>query len=716
MVASDRRRTVTLLMAAALGAQLAMPPIARAGGGPESVLLVVNSTSWASQSVANHYIRLRQIPARNVLYLDWDGGLEAISVDDLRAKILEPILRALEQRGLSSQIDYVVYSADFPCSVSLAGDLNGQQAPPQLAPTGSLTGLTYLAQWVIAKNSGAIGLRTNQYMRACEDRQVAQASHGFHSWYGWGPGGELLEAGGQHYLLSTMLAVTSGRGNSVREAVDYLGRSAAADGRHPKGTIYFMQSDDVRAKTRQWGFAGATADLKKLGVAAEVIDGALPTGKSDVQGVLIGVADFSWGGSHSRIKPGALCEHLTSYGGAMEEGNGQTPLSELLRYGAAGASGTVVEPYAMQDKFPVPAVQVHYARGCTLAEAFYQSVFGPYQLLIVGDPLCRPWANIPTVSVKGVNSGEKVSGKLSLAPHATTARGSAIDRFEVYVDGQHWRQHFAGDSLELDTSKLADGYHELRFVAIEPGPIESQGRLIVPIHVDNQGGSVEVTSSRKTFRWGQTLQLSVKAPGMAGVAVFHNGRSVGTLAGEEGEVTIDTRRLGMGPVTLCAFGISSGGTRKEIAAAPLEVSIEPATPLAGLKEPDFDKLARGLEIKLADGKIAIAQETRDPNWLATAGVKPNEAFELSGYFQVVGDDTYQFQVQHRGELEIAVDDRPFYSEQMGTYTQKYLPVRLSNGLHHVKVSGKSGGQVQLRLLFGGPGSRSLTGAAFRHAQ
>ena len=47
-----------------------------AGGGPENVLLVVNSASWASQAVANQYIRLRHIPAGNVCYLDWNGGFE----------------------------------------------------------------------------------------------------------------------------------------------------------------------------------------------------------------------------------------------------------------------------------------------------------------------------------------------------------------------------------------------------------------------------------------------------------------------------------------------------------------------------------------------------------------------------------------------------------------------------------------------------------------
>ena len=114
---------------------------------------------------------------------------------------------------------------------------------------------------------------------------------------------------------------------------------------------------------------------------------------------------------------------------------GQTPLSEFLRYGAAGASGTVTEPYAIPDKFPSPMIQVHYARGCTLAEAFYQSVYGPYQLLIVGDPLCRPWAEIPQVSATGVEPGATVSGTLTLQPTATLAHGATVDHFELFVDG-----------------------------------------------------------------------------------------------------------------------------------------------------------------------------------------------------------------------------------------------------------------------------------------
>ncbi len=56
--------------------------------------------------------------------------------------------------------------------------------------------------------------------------------------------GKLLEAGGQQYMLSTMLAATSGRGNSVAEVLSYLQRSAGADATHPDGTIYYVLNSD----------------------------------------------------------------------------------------------------------------------------------------------------------------------------------------------------------------------------------------------------------------------------------------------------------------------------------------------------------------------------------------------------------------------------------------------------------------------------------------
>lgn len=197
---------------------------------------------------------------------------------------------------------------------------------------------------------------------------------------------------GESYLLSTVLGVTRGRGNTVDEVIANLTRSVKADGTRPTGTIYLMTNSNVRSTTRHRLFKSVATTLKKLGVKAEVVKGTIPIKKSDVAGAVIGTASFDWKKSESQILPGAICEHLTSYGGVLRKNAGQTPLTDLIRHGAAGASGTVAEPYAIAAKFPSPFIHVHYFRGASMVEAFYQSVSGPYQLLIVGDPLCRPWS------------------------------------------------------------------------------------------------------------------------------------------------------------------------------------------------------------------------------------------------------------------------------------------------------------------------------------
>ena len=93
------------------------PAPLRAGGGPESYLLVVNSASPSSLAIANYYIALRQIPSSNVLYIEWKGDLHTIDVETFRQRILQPILEKLTETELTSHIDGIVYSSDFPYKI-----------------------------------------------------------------------------------------------------------------------------------------------------------------------------------------------------------------------------------------------------------------------------------------------------------------------------------------------------------------------------------------------------------------------------------------------------------------------------------------------------------------------------------------------------------------------------------------------------------------------
>lgn len=578
-----------------------------AGGGPENLLLVVNPRSLSSLTIANHYVQLRQIPPGNLVFVPWDPSREQTDVNTFRNLVLLPVLKAIAQRHIDRQIDYVVYSSDFPWGIGLNQDSEKFQAamrqaaqknggneaaspqiqwPKQLTLTGSLTGLTYLWQPVLSGNSGYFDLRANRYMRTATV-SPSEATIGFRASRQYGPRGEVVATGGRQYFLSTMLGVTAGRGNTVAEVLSYLRRSAGADGTKPPGTIYFVQNGDVRSKVRHFGFPAAARALNGLGVRAAILDGTVPLERNDVQGVMMGVAEFDWKASGSTILPGAICEHFTSYGGLMRKNAGQTPLSEFLRYGAAGASGTVDEPYSIAEKFPSPMLQVHYARGCTLAEAFYQSVHGPYQLLIVGDPLCRPWATIPKVTVAGVKPGDVVCGRLELKPNivlAKTASGTsspaeaprdAVDHFELFIDGVRRTECKPGETLQFNTVDFADGYHELRVVAIGPPPIESQGRQIIPVRLANHDRKpITVRLTNPSPRANKPIVLAVSSPDSVGVVVFCAGQAVGRVASQEGEVTIPANTTGTGPVRINAVGLGPGGPQTNVLAEPLDFTVE----------------------------------------------------------------------------------------------------------------------------------------------
>ena len=383
-----------------------------AGGGPENVFLVVNSLSPDSRAIANYYSELRQVPDINVFQLEWSGSRELIDVDTFRQQILGPIFNEIGMRRLESQIDYIVYSSGFPYAVDYSADIRGA-LPRESGTQGSLTGLTFFQGRVKSRDASYVFTFQNERSNSYQNTRT----RGFRSQYGWNQRGQRVRLDGESYYLSMMLGYTDGRGNSLEEVVRYLQRSALADCSQPTGTVYLMRVEsEVRSTTRHNAFPEVAKTLKTLGVKAEVIDGVLPKNKDDVLGAVVGRAKYNWGNSGSTIMPGAICENLTSFGGILRSNATQTPLTECLRYGATASSGTVVEPFALQAKFPHPWVQVHYARGATVAEAFYQSVAAPYQLLTVGDPLCRPWARSPSFTVDGVSAGDKVKGKIRMTP------------------------------------------------------------------------------------------------------------------------------------------------------------------------------------------------------------------------------------------------------------------------------------------------------------
>lgn len=570
---------------------LAVPSLpAQAGGGPENVMLVVNAASPASIEVANAWIALRNIPPINVLMLPWEGSRETIPIGTFREEILRPILQAIDGRRLSSQIDQLVYSTDFPWRIDFKEELPAPLVGQDHFPSASLTGLSTQYAAVLSRQSTYLEVGSNRYWRPLTDDGIPRETQGFRSWYGWGAAGELLEAGGPRYLLSTMLGVTHGDANTVAEVVSGLASAAAADGTRPLGTIYFAVNKDVRSTTRSRDFSAIVRELGRHGVQGELFEGTLPVRKKDVAGLMTGTPSFVWDKAASTIVPGAICENLTSFGGIFTPNTGQTNLAEFIRSGAAGSSGTVIEPYALQDKFPHPSIQVHYARGACLAEAFYQSIRSPYQILVVGDPLCQPWGVIPRITAtiasdsSALESGRVLAGKVSIEPvgqvpkttHATPAgKPVRVDRFEFFVDGVRHGQCAEGESQLLDTTELADGHHELRVVGISSSTVETQGRLVVRFTAANHGRTLALGVTPERVRSNGTVRVSVAGKGLEGVTLFCNGRVIGRTTGPEATVEVPADVLGVGKVTIRATGRAGFGIANTVNAEPVTIDVLP---------------------------------------------------------------------------------------------------------------------------------------------
>jgi hypothetical protein len=776
-----------------------------AGGGPENLALVVNPDSWASKAVANEFIHLRRVPPTHVVYLNDFTDFETIDVSQFRRKILQPVLDTLAVRGLTPQIDYLVYAPNIPYAIDVKADAAGHSWPHYITPTAAINSLTYLYRKTLARDPSYLAMNANRYMRwpmhsapldlpprsqkayqqalqalkkedwpaaeillrelkkrhpalfpihyrlalslarqGQEDeanriidgafeiawpnyasspknrQQIRQWQHAgffdvqptqaFNGAYTWNLAGERDPSADEGYLLSTMLGITSGRGNSVNEVRQALQRSVAADGKGSAGTIYFPVNPDIRSKARQAVFPVAVAHLRHLGVQAEILDGTVPLNKDDVQGASVGIYQFDWSASGSRILPGAICEHMTSFGAVLRPGVGrttaderdQTPLTEFIRHGAA-ASGAVAEPFAVWQKFPYAFIHVHYARGVSIAEAFYQSVAGPYQLLIVGDPLGQLWARIPTVRTDGLTSGAVLRGIQRFTPSPILDDTLSVDHYELYVDGLYHGQCPSNGTLELDTTAFADGSHELRIIAVGAAPIYSRGRFIWSADINNHGDRLKIHNLQpNSLSWDQPLRLEAQMIEAREISFYHNSRLLTSITGSNGTATIDPVNFGReGPVRIQTRALSADG--RLVHDPTLAFTILPPSPNPALTAPPLAALEPGLLLETAGADPVIIQQTNFVDWLDKAGIRPAQAFTLSGYFNIPAATVHQFQLRSNTPGTFQLDDLPL-SYFSGT-TWHFLPQSLTPGLHRFRLQATAGTPPQLELRFGGQGWR-----------
>jgi uncharacterized protein (TIGR03790 family) len=320
----------------------------RASIGADELGVLVNDADPQSVAVAEAYVAARSIPEANVVHLNLPLG---------------PVL---------SQVDFAAAKAQLDSEL---GD-----AVQALAITWTHP---YRVDCMSVTSAFALGFDMQYCATPCNE--TAEVDY-FDS--------SSVAPWTDHGIRPAMMLA----GDVVAEIEALIDRGVEADGTRPFGDGYLVRTTDPDRSVRFLEYMTTiNAFDHEGGLALTYVDNSDGTGLDFIENTQDVLFYFTGLVSVPQIEtntylPGAMADHLTSYGGEVPTSS-QMSVVAWLKAGATGSYGTVVEPCNFQAKFPNTTVATsHYFRGQTLVEAYWKSVRMPGEGLFVGEPLARPWA------------------------------------------------------------------------------------------------------------------------------------------------------------------------------------------------------------------------------------------------------------------------------------------------------------------------------------
>lgn len=321
--------------------------------------MLVNELDPVSVLVADRYVAARGIPARNVVRLAFDAGTSTT----LASAAFAPLKQQADAQALDAGLQAWVITWTRPYRVDCMS-------------IGTAFAVGFDAGFCSTPCNATTALPTYDDVGAADG---GRSPHRPFDSFGVRP---------------TMMLAT---GPDAGTAFDVIARGVAADGTQPRGTGWFFRTRDSARSVRFSEFRNVTLpqwtpdgglDL----VYVDATDGGTQvlSNATDVlfyfQG-LVSVSDITT----NTYRPGAVADHLTSFGGQVPT-SGQMSVLRWLEAGATASYGTVVEPCNFTTKFPNTTVLLsHYYRGEPVLEAYWKSVRMPGEGLFVGEPLATPW-------------------------------------------------------------------------------------------------------------------------------------------------------------------------------------------------------------------------------------------------------------------------------------------------------------------------------------
>ncbi|WP_307719802.1 TIGR03790 family protein [Massilia sp. YMA4] len=324
-----------LLAASGVQAQGAMP-----GLQPAQLALVINDDEPNSVEIGELYRVARGIPERNVVHVRIPNRPRKLDSEQF-ARLKQEIDAKL---GPDVEAVLMVWTAPY------AVECNGITA------------------------AYTLGFDPDQCAKPCGPGHQS-------AFFNAGPGVRPSE----RQLRLSMLLPTE----SVDQARALIERGKAAGFRTPAAGAYFLVTSEAARNSRAQFFPPSGAVPQRKLTIHTLREDAIE-GKRDVMFYQTGKARVDKLDT-LRFLPGALADHLTSFGGDLL-GEGQMSSLRWLEAGATASYGTVSEPCNFWQKFPNPNLLLrHYLNGASAIETYWRSVAWPAQGVFIGDPLAAPY-------------------------------------------------------------------------------------------------------------------------------------------------------------------------------------------------------------------------------------------------------------------------------------------------------------------------------------
>jgi uncharacterized protein (TIGR03790 family) len=378
---------------------------------PNEILVVANTDYAPSVQLARYYCQKRGVPANHVVPVSLGPQVrDSISRGDYDNRLAGPIRRLFATRKDLQEIRCLVTTYGVPYKVGRREPLTGMDGPltqlrqqfqqekdtmAELEASGSAnTPLYQQRQIKLAQIQMDMDRITGKETDASVDSELSMVLCAGYDLYRWQPN-RLRSQDPQPFKTLMICRLDGPRWGIAKGLVD---KAIAAEEKGLSGFAY-IDSRGLSAKDAYGYYDQSLRDLAiltrlrtTLSVREETTSALFPPGSCPEAALYCGWYSLKKYVDAFQFVDGAVGFHIASFEAAdLHDPNSSEWCPALLMHGVTATLGPVAEPYL--PAFPAPrAFFSELFEGRCLVEAYYHtSPFNSWRMVLLGDPLYRPF-------------------------------------------------------------------------------------------------------------------------------------------------------------------------------------------------------------------------------------------------------------------------------------------------------------------------------------